>query len=164
MKIRLKLRFLAIAAIALISVLSNYPSGSPVTIDVKAEQMARKVTIYRDTYGMPHIYAPTDAACVFGLMYAQAEDNFWQLEVDYIRALGRAAEIQGERGLMNDVMRRAFEINRLAMAEYAQADARTRQLCDAFAAGLNFFLATHPQIKPQLITRFEPWHILAFQR
>jgi acyl-homoserine-lactone acylase len=164
MKIRLKLRFLAIAAIALICVSSNVHSGSAGTIDVKDERMARTVTIYRDTYGVPHIYAPTDAACVFGLMYAQAEDNFWQLEVDYIRSLGRAAEIYGERALMNDVMRRAFEINRLAMAEYARAGARTRRLCDAFAAGLNYFLATHPQIKPQLITRFEPWHILAFQR
>jgi acyl-homoserine-lactone acylase len=129
-----------------------------------ASQMARQVTIYRDTYGVPHIYAPTDAACVFGLMYAQAEDNFWQIEASYIAELGRAAEIYGERALINDVLRRAFETNQLAMAEYAQADARTRQLCDAFAAGLNYFLATHPQIKPRLITRFEPWHILAAQR
>src|SRR5215470_2648382 len=129
-----------------------------------ASEMARQVTIYRDTYGVPHIYAPTDAACVFGLMYAQAEDNFWQLENDYIGVLGRAAEIHGERRLMGDLLRRAFEVNRLAMAEYAQADARTRQLCDAFAAGLNYFLATHPQIEPQLITRFEPWHILAAPR
>jgi acyl-homoserine lactone acylase PvdQ len=129
-----------------------------------ASQMARQVTIYRDTYGVPHIYASTDAACVFGLMYAQAEDNFWQLEKDYIRLLGRAAEIHGEPALMDDFLRRAFEVNQLAMAEYAQADARTRQLCDAFAAGLNYFLATHPHIKPQLITRFEPWHIIVAQR
>jgi acyl-homoserine-lactone acylase len=129
-----------------------------------ASEMARQVTIYRDTYGVPHIYAPTDAACVFGLMYAQAEDNFRQLENTYIDMLGRAAEVYGERALMNDLLRRACEINRLAMAEYAQADARTRQLCDAFAAGLNYFLATHPHIKPQLITRFEPWHILTFDR
>src|SRR5262245_4643922 len=129
-----------------------------------AAEMARQVTIYRDTYGVPHIYAPTDAACVFGVMYAQAEDNFTRLENGYILLLGRASEVHGERALRSDVMRRAFEINQLAMAEYAQADARTRQLCDAFAAGLNYFLATHPQIKPQLITRFEPWHILAAPR
>jgi acyl-homoserine lactone acylase PvdQ len=129
-----------------------------------ASEMARQVTIYRDTYGVPHIYAPTDAACVFGLMYAQAEDNFWQIENDYILLLGRAAEVNGERALMSDLLRSAFEINRLAMAEYAQADARTRELCDAFAAGLNYFLATHPQIKPRLITRFEPWQILAVER
>ena len=48
--------------------------------------LARSVTIYRDTYGVPHIYAKTDAGAAFGLMYAQAEDNFWQLETDMIRA------------------------------------------------------------------------------
>src|SRR5262245_21032073 len=116
-----------------------------------ASEMARQVTIYRDTYGVPHIYAQTDAACVFGLMYAQAEDNFWQLENDYIARLGRAAEIHGERRLMGDLLHRALEINELALAEYAQADERTRQLCDAFAAGLNYFLATHPPIQPQVI-------------
>jgi acyl-homoserine-lactone acylase len=129
-----------------------------------ASQMARQVTIYRDTYGVPHIYAPTDAACVFGLMYAQAEDNFRQLENNYIGVLGRVAEVHGERRLMGDLLRRAFEINQLAMAEYASASPQIRQICDAFAAGLNYFLATHPQIKPQLITRFEPWYILAVGR
>src|SRR5215510_4612286 len=69
-----------------------------------AAQMARQVTIYRDTYGVPHIYAPTDAACVFGLMYAQAEDNFWRLENGYILLLGRASEVHGERALKSDVM------------------------------------------------------------
>ena len=143
---------------------SDNQAGREAGSDNHASQMARQVTIYRDTYGVPHIYAPTDAACVFGLMYAQAEDNFRQIENSYIALLGRAAEVHGERALRSDVMRRAFEINQLAMAEYAQADARTRELCDAFAAGLNYFLATHPQIKPQLITRFEPWHILAATR
>src|SRR5215475_4066063 len=114
--------------------LREAPSDERVGLD-SVSQMARQVTIYRDTYGVPHIYAPTDAACVFGLMYAQAEDNFWQIENDYILMLGRDAEIHGERALMGDLLRRAFEKNKLAMAEYAQADARTRQLCDAFAAG-----------------------------
>ena len=67
--------------------------------DPRAEKWARSVTIYRDTYGVPHIFGKTDASCVFGLMYAQAEDNFTQLEDDYIRALGRASEIHGERNL-----------------------------------------------------------------
>jgi acyl-homoserine lactone acylase PvdQ len=66
------------------------------------------VTIYRDTYGVPHIYGKTDASVVFGLMYAQAEDNFWQLEEDYIRALGRAAEVDGPRGLAADILARAW--------------------------------------------------------
>lgn len=129
-----------------------------------AARVARSITVYRDTYGVPHIFGPTDSACVFGLMYAQAEDNFWQLEQDYIRATGRGSEIQGERTLQADLAHRAFETNRRAQEEYAKLDARTRALLDAFAAGLNYYLAKNPQVKPQLITRFEPWFPLAFER
>jgi acyl-homoserine-lactone acylase len=121
-------------------------------------------TIYRDDYGVPHIYARTDAGVVFGLMYAQAEDNFWQLEQDYIRALGRAAEIHGPAGLQNDILIHAFQIPKLAQEEYQKLSPDARAICDAFAAGLNHYLATHPAVKPALITRFEPWHVLAMQR
>jgi acyl-homoserine lactone acylase PvdQ len=124
---------------------------------------AAKVEIIRDRYGVPHIYGKTAADVVFGLMYAQAEDNFWQIEEDYVRALGRQAELRGPEGLMNDLGVRLFETLRQAQEEYARLDAKTRALCDAFAAGLNHFLATHPQVQTRLIRRFEPWHILAFQ-
>jgi acyl-homoserine-lactone acylase len=132
--------------------------------DPAAERMARTVTIHRDTWGVPHIYAPTDAAAVFGLMYAQAEDNFWQIERTYIRALGRLAEIEGPAALRSDLMVRLFEVVERARAEYDRASADTRAICDAFAAGLNYWLAKNPKVKPALITRFEPWHILAWQR
>src|SRR5271166_2005130 len=59
------------------------------------DRVANSITIYRDTYGVPHIYGPTDASCVFGYAYAQAEDNFWQIEDSYLRALGRASEVAG---------------------------------------------------------------------
>jgi acyl-homoserine lactone acylase PvdQ len=121
----------------------------------------KSVTIYRDTYGVPHIYAKTDAGAVFGLMYAQAEDNFWQLETDYIRNLGRSAEVEGPRGLASDILVRAYEAERRAKEQYAQARAQLRTLCDAFAAGVNYYLQTHPQSKPRLLTHFEPWFILA---
>jgi acyl-homoserine-lactone acylase len=62
----------------------------------KLQKVARSVTIYRDTYGVPHVYGPTDASVVFGFVYAQAEDNFPQIEENYIRALGRASEFYGQ--------------------------------------------------------------------
>ncbi len=125
---------------------------------------AEKPVIYRDTYGVPHIYGKTDADVVFGLMYAQAEDNFWQIEDSYIRSLGRSAELNGPSALLSDVLLRAFEVNKQAQEEYARASPEIRAICDAFAAGLNEYLAKHPDVKPRLITRFEPWHILANQR
>jgi penicillin amidase len=118
------------------------------------------ISIYRDTYGVPHIYSKTDAGAAFGLMYAQAEDNFWQLEEDRIYILGRAAEIHGRSALAGDINARAWEVEKRAKAHYEHASPQLRALCDAFAAGVNHYLDTHPQVKPRLITRWEPWFIL----
>lgn len=128
------------------------------------ERMASSVTIYRDTYGVPHVYGPTDASVVFGLAWAQAEDNFAHLEDNFIRSLGRAAEVHGEKALKDDQLARALEIPRLAREEYERAAPRMRALYDAYAAGLNLYLARHPETKPRLLGRFEPWYPLALLR
>jgi acyl-homoserine-lactone acylase len=128
------------------------------------DQTAKSITIYRDDYGVPHVYGPTDAACAFGYMYAQAEDNFWQIEDSYIRSLGRASEVYGAKTLEDDELVRALEIPRLAQAEYAQMPPRTQALMQAATDGLNYFLARNPQVKPRLLTHFEPWYGLAFNR
>ena len=128
------------------------------------EAIAREVMIYRDVYGVPHVFGRTDAGAVFGFAYAQAEDNFWRIEDSYISATGRAAEVDGEKALNKDRLNHALEIPRLAREEYSRLDAHTRSLCDAFAAGLNYYLKRHPETKPRLITKFEPWHPLALIR
>lgn len=133
----------------------SFPSG---------ERIARSVTIYRDYYGVPHVYGASDAGVVFGFVYAQAEDNFWQLEENYIQALGRAAEVYGERALPTDVLNRKLEIGRLSREEYQRASPLTRQLCEAVAAALNYFLARNPQVRPRLLDHFEPWNVLALGR
>lgn len=126
-----------------------------------AVRMARSVTIQRDEWGVPHIYGPTDASVVFGMAYAQAEDNFWQIETAFIDALGRRAELDGERAVAGDVVRAAFAVERLSREEYAREPPERRRLWDAFAAGLNHYLATHPEAQPRLITRYEPWFVFA---
>src|SRR4051794_12755889 len=128
------------------------------------DSLARNVTIYRDVYGVPHVFGRTDASTVFGFAYAQAEDNFWRVEENFINALGRASELYGEKSLDEDRLNRALEIPRLAQAEYARLDNQMRALCDAFAAGFNYYLAHHPEVKPRLLTRIEPWYTLAFIR
>ena len=127
-------------------------------------QIAKSITIYRDTYGVPHVFGPTDASCVFGYLYAQAEDNFWQIEDSYIRALGRASEVYGAKTQDDDQLVRALEIPKLSKAEYEHAAPRVRELLQAGAGGLNYFLQQNPQVKPRLITHFEPWHMYAFSR
>src|SRR5215470_12315857 len=130
----------------------------------RARAVAKTVTIYRDTFGVPHVYGPTDASCVFGFIYAQAEDYFWQIEDSYLRSLGRAAEVYGEKSLPDDLVNRALEIPRLSREESRSASPKTKEICQAIADGLNYFLAVHSQVKPRLITHFEPWHPLAFRR
>src|SRR5437667_2411746 len=90
-------------------------------------ELAKSVTIYRDTYGVPHIYGKTDASVVFGLMYAQAEDNFWQVEEDYIRALGRAAEVDA-RLLGGDILVRAYQTIERAQEHYRHASPQLRAM------------------------------------
>jgi acyl-homoserine-lactone acylase len=130
----------------------------------RTSALAKTVTIHRDTFGVPHVYGPTDASCVFGFIYAQAEDYFWQIEDSYIRSLGRAAEVYGEKSLPDDLVNHALEITRLSKDEYKNASPKTKELCQALADGLNYYLEVNPQVTPRLITHFEPWHPLAFRR
>ena len=133
-------------------------------IQAMANPLARDVTIYRDTYGVPHVFGRTDASTVFGFAYAQAEDNFWRVEENFISALGRSSEVYGEKSLDEDRLNHALEIPRLAREEYARLDKHMRSLCDAFAAGFNYYLERHTQVKPRLLTKIEPWYTLAFIR
>src|ERR671927_1374667 len=130
----------------------------------QSDPLARNVTIYRDIYGVPHVFGRTDSSTVFGFAYAQAEDNFWRVEENFIHALGRASELYGEKSLEEDRLNRALEIPRLAREEYARLDAHMRSLCDGFAAGFNYYLERHPEVRPRLLTKIEPWYTLAFIR
>src|SRR5690606_38830518 len=126
------------------------------------EARARRVTIIRDEWGIPHIYAPTDADAVFGLMYAQAEDDFPRIERNFLFSQGRLAEAEGESAIWQDLRMKLFidpeEMKRL----YAESPGWLRELMDAWADGLNYFLHTHPEVKPRVLTRFEPWMALTF--
>lgn len=120
------------------------------------------VTITRDGFGIAHIHGRTDADAVFGMIYAQAEDDFPRIERNYLVALGRLAEVEGEAAIWTDLRQRLFVDPVALRADYARSPAWLRALMDAWAAGLNHYLATHPQTKPLAISRFEPWMALAF--
>lgn len=123
---------------------------------------AENITIIRDDFGVPHIYGKTDADAVFGLMYAQAEDDFNRVERNYIWAIGRLAEVEGEDAIYSDLRARLFMTKEEAIANYENAPAWLKELCDAWADGLNYYLETHPEVTPKLITEFEPWMPMYF--
>src|SRR5690606_3351306 len=124
--------------------------------------LAQQATITRDDWGIAHVHGKTDADAVFGMAYAQAEDDFNRVETNYINALGRLAEAEGETAIWQDLRMKLFidplELQRL----HGESPEWLRTLMDAWAAGLNHYLATHPEVKPRVITRFEPWMALSF--
>ena len=126
----------------------------------KAE--AQRVTITRDDWGIAHVHGPTDADAVFGMIYAQAEDDFPRIEANYLTALGRTAEAEGDKAIWQDLRARLYVSEEELKADYARSPERMRRLMDAWADGLNYFLATHPEVKPRVLKRFEPWMALSF--
>ncbi|TAD85693.1 MAG: penicillin acylase family protein [Bacteroidetes bacterium] len=148
--------------LALLLCFPFYLSAQPFTpAEVRQWQaQANAVNIIRDNWGIPHIYGKTDADAVFGLLYAQCEDDFNRVEMNYIEKLGRKAELNGEAELYNDLYMRLVLDQDSAKADYARAPQWLRQLLLAQADGINYFLHTHPQVKPALLQRFEPWYPL----
>jgi acyl-homoserine lactone acylase PvdQ len=120
------------------------------------------VTITRDDWGIAHIYGKTDADVVFGMEYAQAEDDFNRVETNYLNSLGRLAEAEGEQRIYLDLRQKLFMDPVELKKQYAASPAWLRELMDAFADGLNFYLAKHPEVKPRVIQHFEPWMALSF--
>ena len=118
---------------------------------------AANTEIIRDDFGVPHIYGKTDADAVFGLLYAQCEDDFNRVERNYIWAIGRLAEVEGEELIYSDLRARLFMTREEAINNYENSPEWLRKLCDAYADGINYYLHTHPEVKPKLLTRFEPW-------
>jgi acyl-homoserine-lactone acylase len=126
------------------------------------ERQAKNVTIIRDDWGIPHIYGKTDADAVFGLMYAQAEDDFNRVETNYLNSMGRLAEAEGEAEVYRDLRMKLF-INPDSMkALYAKSPRWLKALMNSYADGLNYYLYKNPQVKPRVIKHFEPWMALTF--
>ena len=126
------------------------------------ETHAENTTIIRDNFGVPHIYGKTDADAVFGLLYAQCEDDFNRVEQYYIWAIVRLAEVEGADAIYSDLRAKLFMSKEEAMAHYENSPEWLKELCDAFADGINYYLHTHPEVKPRLLTRFEPWMPMYF--
>jgi acyl-homoserine-lactone acylase len=125
-------------------------------------RQAQRVTITRDDWGIPHVKGRTDADTVFGAIYAQAEDDFNRVEMNFINSQGRLAEAEGEKAIWRDLRMKLFIDPDAIKAQYAASPEWLKQLMEAWADGLNFYLATHPAVKPRVIGRFEPWMALTF--
>src|SRR6202040_3937181 len=105
------------------------------------DQEARNVTIIRDDWGIAHVYGKTDADAVFGMIYAQAEDDFNRVETNFINAMGRLAEAEGESAIWRDLRMKIFIDPAAMKTQYDASPAWLKALMNAWADGLNFYLA-----------------------
>jgi acyl-homoserine-lactone acylase len=127
---------------------------------IRWQQEAKRVTIIRDNWGIPHIYGKMDADAVFGLLYAQCEDDFNRVEMNYIEKLGRIAELKGKSSIYADLLTRLIIDSADAVEDYKTSPQWLRQLLDAYADGINYYLYKNPGVKPALLQRFKPWYPL----
>ncbi len=137
-------------------------SGAPVRESARWELQAKNVSIVRDDWGIAHITGKTDADAVFGMIYAQAEDDFNRIETNYLNAMGRLAEAEGESAVWRDLRMKIFIQPEELKKKFAESPVWLQKLMIAWSDGLNFYLAKHPEVKPRVITRFEPWMALSF--
>ncbi|PIB96533.1 acylase [Caulobacter sp. X] len=151
----------SVLALALSAALATTPARAADDL-ARLKTRAAAVSITRDDWGIAHIHGKTDADAVFGMAYAQAEDDFNRVETNFMTALGRTAEAEGEKAIWADLRQKLFIDPVVLKADYAKSPAWLKALMNGWADGLNFYLATHPNVKPKVITRFEAWMALSF--
>lgn len=145
----------------LLLLLSRCTQQTPTDLE-RWKKRAENVEIIRDNFGVAHVYGKTDADAVFGLLYAQCEDDFKRVERNFIWAIGRLAEVEGESAIYSDLRARLFMTEREARENFEKSPEWLKKLCQAWADGINYYLHTHPDVKPALLNTFEPWMTMYF--
>src|SRR5437588_12008101 len=129
-------KFILVISLALGLVLVSYTTvraqGPELT---RWQQEARKVTITRDNWGIAHVHGKTDADAVFGMIYAQAEDDFNRVETNYINSMGRLAEAEGESAIWRDLRMKMFIDPADMKQKYDSSPAWLKALMEAWADG-----------------------------
>jgi acyl-homoserine lactone acylase PvdQ len=157
----LRRRIINLAA-ALLVVFAAVAASSAQSEQQRWADHTKNITITRDDWGVAHVKGKTDADAVFGAIYAQSEDDFNRVETNYINAMGRLAEAEGEKAIWQDLRMKIFVDPQDLKRDFSASPTSMQKLMVAWADGLNFYLAKHPNVHPRVITHFEPWMALSF--
>ena len=128
--------------------------------EIRLAGLGAPAEILRDRYGIPHIFAASMEDASFALGFVHAQDRLWQMEMSRRVAAGRLSEIVGAGGLETDRFLRTLGVRRSAEANLRNLDGETRKLLEAYAAGVNAFIASDPVLPPEFWltgARPEPW-------
>lgn len=120
------------------------------------EKQAKQVTIIRDDYGVPHIYGKTDADAVFGLMYAQCEDDYRRVEMNYLEKTGGLTMLKGNNEIYNDLLIRILIDPDDAIKDFRSSPEWLKKLCNAWADAINFYLYKNPEAS-NVLKVYQPW-------
>jgi acyl-homoserine-lactone acylase len=154
------MRFL-LAALLSVSA-SAAAAGAAPSENARWHEHGAHARIVRDNWGIAHIYGRSDADAVFGMIYAQAEDDFNRVERNYLVGLGWLAQAEGESAVFSDLRARLFIDVGSLQRQYRASPPWLKSLMHAWSDGLNYFLSKHPGIHAKVIRHFEPWMALAF--
>jgi acyl-homoserine-lactone acylase len=124
----------------------------------------QETTIYRDEFGIPHIYAPTLDGAAYAVGYAQAEDRLEELLKNYRRANGTMAEVFGASFFEDDVRQRLMRHAEVSKARYGQISPRMRGVIESYQRGIKQFMREHPEQVPAWAQSIEPWDVVALGR
>ena len=157
----------------LISVLLLLPG-----VAICADRLASQVTIYRDEYGVPHIVGETEEATFFGYGYAQAEDHLERMMIQFRDAQGRRAEVLGFDALGDgylhfipyeyrwdgDYLQRLLRTKKAVVENRSKIDPAVYKILDAFARGVNHYIAEHRSQVPAWIGEITAEDVEALER
>jgi acyl-homoserine lactone acylase PvdQ len=121
-------------------------------------------TLYRDEYGIPHVYAPTLEAASYAIGYAQAEDRLEELLKNYRRAAGTMAEVFGPQFYESDLAQRIWRHQEISRARYHEVSPELRAVLEAYVAGVKQFMKEHPDQVPAWAQEIHPWDSVALSR
>ena len=129
----------------------------------------RPVQVYRDEWGIPHVWAESLHDAFAGQGYVHAADRFWQMDASRRQMQGRWAEWAGPAGLEADKLARRLRVSAACIRDYAALGPAARAMVDAYAAGVNAWLATHPapaeyRLLDAAPEPWEGWHCIAAMR
>ncbi len=152
------------ATTILIIILLILPMADYSSAKEKTGKINGGTTLYRDDFGIPHVFAPSLEAAVYAIGYAQAEDRLEELLKNYRRANGTMAEVFGADHYRSDLIQRMWRHSEISREKYKTVSAKMRAVMESFQEGVKQFMKEHPEQVPAWAQEIHPWDVLALSR
>jgi acyl-homoserine-lactone acylase len=130
----------------------------------KSVKVNGQATLYRDEYGIPHVFATTLEDAGYAVGYAQAEDRLEELLKNYRRANGTMSEVFGPQNFQDDLIQRMWRHEEVSREKYNQVSPKMRAVIEAYQEGIKQFMREHPEQVPAWAQEIHPWDVISLSR